>query len=142
MLAQKLGEKAGIVAIDLLHVEPIRGVTMLQGDFATDEGLAAVTAALDGAKLDLVVSDMSPNLSGIEGVDQARSVHLCDLALDFAVTWLKPGGDFATKAFQGSGLDEFQRAVQEHFTKTYVRKPKASRDRSREVFIVGKGFRG
>ena len=84
---------------------------------------------------------MSPNLSGIEGVDQARAVHLADLALDFALAWLKPGGDFAVKAFQGSGFDEYQRQVQEHFAKTYVRKPKASRDRSREVFIVGKGMR-
>ena len=142
VLRERLGPRGRVVAVDILPMDPLAGVEFVQADFASDEGLAAVERALGGRPVALVVSDMSPNLSGIEGVDQARSVHLCDLALDFAVTWLKPGGDFATKAFQGSGLDEFQRAVQEHFTKTYVRKPKASRDRSREVFIVGKGFRG
>ena len=142
VLAQKLGPQGRIVAIDLLPMDPVKGVTMLQGDFSTEEGLAAVTAALDGRQVDLVVSDMSPNLSGIEGVDQARAVHLCDLALEFALAWLKPGGDLAVKAFQGSGLDAFGRQVQQHFAKSYVRKPKASRDRSREVFIVGKGLGG
>jgi len=141
VLAQKLGPKATIVAIDLLPMSPVRGVTVLQGDFAADEGLAAVTDALGGRKVDLVVSDMSPNLSGIDTVDQARAVHLADLALEFAVAWLQPGGDFAVKAFQGSGLDAFERDVQGHFAKTYIRKPKASRDRSREVFIVAKGLR-
>ncbi len=142
VLAQKVGPAGTLVAIDLLPMEPVRGVSLLQGDFATDEGLAAVAAALNGAKVDLVVSDMSPNLSGIEGVDQSRAVHLADLALDLAVSWLRPGGDFVVKAFQGSGLDEFTRQVQERFLKTYVRKPKASRERSREIFIVGKGLRG
>ena len=141
VLAQKLGPQATIVAIDLLPMSPVRGVTVLQGDFAADEGLAAVTDALGGRKVDLVVSDMSPNLSGIDTVDQARAVHLADLALEFAVAWLQPGGDFAVKAFQGSGLDAFERDVQGHFAKTYIRKPKASRDRSREVFIVAKGLR-
>jgi 23S rRNA (uridine2552-2'-O)-methyltransferase len=139
VLAQKLGAKATIVAIDLLPVAPVRGVTMIQGDFATEEGLAAVTEALGGARVDLVVSDMSPNLSGIEAADQARAVHLGDLALEFAVDWLQPGGDFAVKAFQGEGFDALRRSIEAHFGKTYVRKPKASRDRSREVFIVGKG---
>ena len=85
---------------------------------------------------------MSPNLSGISAVDQARGVHLADLALEFAAAWLAPGGDFAVKMFQGDGFDDFVRLVQRQFRKTYVRKPKASRDRSREVFVVGKGSVG
>jgi 23S rRNA (uridine2552-2'-O)-methyltransferase len=142
VLAQRMGPKATIVAIDLLPMDPVRGVTVLQGDFAADEGLAAVEAALGGRPVDLVVSDMAPNLSGIDSADQARSIHLAELALEFAANRLQPGGDFAVKAFQGEGFDAFVAAVRDHFDKAYVRKPDASRDRSREVFVVGKGFRG
>ncbi|HEX6945173.1 MAG TPA: SAM-dependent methyltransferase [Casimicrobiaceae bacterium] len=142
VLAQRMGTKATIVAIDLLPMDPVRGVTVLQGDFAADAGLAAVEAALGGRPVDLVVSDMAPNLSGIDSADQARAVHLAELALEFAAKWLQPGGDFAVKAFQGEGFDAFVAAVREQFDKAYVRKPDASRDRSREVFVVGKGFRG
>jgi 23S rRNA (uridine2552-2'-O)-methyltransferase len=142
VMAQQLGPRATIVAIDLLEMPPLRGVTFIQGDFASDEGLAAVEEALTGGNVDLVVSDMSPNLSGISAVDQARGIHLADLALEFAAAWLAPGGDFAVKMFQGDGFDDFVRLVQPQFRKTYVRKPKASRDRSREVFVVGKGSVG
>jgi 23S rRNA (uridine2552-2'-O)-methyltransferase len=142
VLAQKLGPHATIVAIDLLDVEPIRSVVTLKGDFSTDDGLRLVEDALRGERVDLVVSDMAPNLSGIDTVDQARGMHLCDLALEFAVRWLQPGGDFAVKAFQGEGFDAFHREAARHFGKTYIRKPAASRDRSREVFVVGKGFLG
>ena len=117
---------------------PIRGVAFIQGDFREPEGLAAVEAALEGRKVDLVVSDLAPNLSGIEAADQARAVHLGELALEFAANWLQPGGDLVVKAFQGGGFAEFQRAVQGQFEKVYVRKPKASRDRSREVYLVAK----
>jgi 23S rRNA (uridine2552-2'-O)-methyltransferase len=141
VLAKKLGSRARIVAIDLLDVEPIRGVLSLKGDFSTDEGLGLVEAALGGVPVDLVVSDLAPNLSGIDAVDQARGMHLCELALEFARTRLQPGGDFAVKAFQGEGFDAFKREVARHFGKSYVRKPDASRDRSREVFVVGKGLR-
>jgi len=142
VLKQKLGLRAAIVAIDLLEMPPITGVTMIKGDFAADAGLAEVEAALGGRNVDLVVSDMAPNLTGIDGVDRARGVHLADLALEFAVAWLEPGGDLAVKMFQGDGFDAFVASVRPHFRKTYVRKPKASRDRSREVFVVGKGFNG
>jgi 23S rRNA (uridine2552-2'-O)-methyltransferase len=142
VLAQRLGSQATIVAVDLLDMPPLRGVTMVKGDFAADEGLAAVEDALQGRHIDLVVSDMAPNLSGIDAVDRARGVHLADLALEFAVAWLAPGGDLAVKMFQGEGFDAYVGSVQRHFGKTYVRKPKASRDRSREVFVVGKGFLG
>lgn len=142
VLAHKLGPGATIVAIDLLPIDPIRGVTSLQGDFREEVALAALAAALGGSGVDLVVSDLSPSLSGIDSADQARSIHLADLALEFAVTHLQPGGDFAVKVFQGVGFSEFRGRVQRCFAKVYARKPEASRDRSREVFIVGKGFRG
>jgi 23S rRNA (uridine2552-2'-O)-methyltransferase len=138
VLHEKLGARACIVAIDLLPMDPIRGVAFIQGDFREPEGLAAVEAALEGRKVDLVVSDLAPNLSGVEAADQARAVHLGELALEFAGSWLQPGGDLVVKAFQGGGFAEFQRAVQGQFEKVYVRKPKASRDRSREVYVVAK----
>ena len=138
VLHEKLGAKARIVAIDLLPMDPIRGVAFIQGDFREPEGLAAVEAALEGRKVDLVVSDLAPNLSGIEVADQARAVHLGELALEFAGNWLQPGGDLLVKAFQGGGFAEFQRAMEGQYDKVYVRKPKASRDRSREVYLVAK----
>jgi len=142
VLAHKLGPKATIVAIDLLPMDPIRGVTVLQGDFREVGALAALNVVLGGHKVDLVASDMSPNLSGIDSADQARSIHLAELALEFALGNLQPGGDFVVKAFQGSGFAEFEKEVRTRFDKAYVRKPAASRNRSREVFIVGKGFSG
>ena len=128
------GAAAAIVAV--------AGVAFVQADFATDEGLAAVEAALAGRPVDLVVSDMAPNLSGIDPVDQARSVHLGELALEFATGHVRPDGDLLVKVFQGTGLPELQRAIGARFAKVHVRKPKSSRDRSREIFVVGKGFRG
>ena len=141
VLHERLGAKATIVAIDLLPMTGVAGVRFIEGDFATDEGLAAVEGALAGRPVDLVLSDMAPNLSGIDAVDQARSVHLADLALEFARRHLQPGGVLAVKVFQGAGLAEFERAVKGSFEKVYLRKPKASRDRSRELFVVAKGFR-
>ena len=140
-LRERIGPAGRIVAIDLLPMDGIAGVTFIQGDFRDDDGLAALEAALGDSPVDLVVSDMAPNLSGIDAADQARSVHLGELALDFAVGHLAKGGDLLVKVFQGAGLPEFQRMMAAHFMKVYVRKPKASRDRSRETFLVGKGFR-
>jgi 23S rRNA (uridine2552-2'-O)-methyltransferase len=141
VLRERLGPRGRIVAIDLLPMTPVAGVEVIQGDFASDEGVAAIEQKLAGAPVDLVLSDMSPNLSGIDAADQARSVHLAELALDFACTHLQPGGDMVVKVFQGAGLAEFQREVERHFTKVYLRKPKASRDRSREHYVVAKGHR-
>jgi 23S rRNA (uridine2552-2'-O)-methyltransferase len=141
VLRERLGRDAAIFAIDLLPMQPITGVTFIQADFREDDGLATFEKALGQRKLDLVVSDLSPNLSGIEAADQARAVHLAELALDFGRTWLQPGGDLVVKAFQGEGFAELRRGMEEHFTKVYVRKPKASRDRSREVYIVAKGLK-
>jgi 23S rRNA (uridine2552-2'-O)-methyltransferase len=140
VLHERLGRGSRIVAVDLLPMEEVAGVRFVEADFGTTEGLAAVEAALDGRPVDLVVCDMAPNLSGIDAVDQARSVNLADLALEFAAAHLQPGGDLAVKVFQGSGLAEFERAVRARFDKVYLRKPKASRDRSREMFVVAKGF--
>ena len=142
VLRERLGPKSTIVAVDVLPMHSVAGVAFVQADFATDEGLTAVEAVLAGRPVDLVVSDMAPNLSGIDPVDQARSVGLADLALAFAGEHLQPGGDFAVKVFQGAGLAEFEGSMRERFDKVYLRKPKASRDRSREVFLVGKGFSG
>jgi len=135
VLRERLGPRGRVVAVDILPMDPLA-----QADFASDEGLAAVEHALGGRPVALVVSDMSPNLSGVDAADQARSVGLAELALEFAAAHLQPGGDFAVKVFQGSGLPEFEKAVRERFAKSYVRKPKASRDRSREVFLVGKSL--
>jgi len=141
VLHERLGPQARIVAIDLLPMDALRGVTFIQGDFREPEGLHAVEAALEGRKVDLVVSDLAPNLSGVESADQARAVHLGELALEFAGQWLQPVGDLVVKAFQGSGFTEFQRAAEARFDKVYIRKPKASRDRSREVYLVAKRLR-
>ena len=142
VLREKLGARAQIIAVDVLPMDPLRGMVFVQADFREDEGLAAVEGALAGRKVDLVVSDLSPNLSGVEAADQARAVHLADLALEFAGKWLQPGGDLVVKAFQGSGFAELQREIQRRFDKVHVRKPRASRDRSREVYLVAKGFNG
>jgi len=141
VLRERLGPRGRIVALDLLHLEPIAGVAFVQGDFREKATLQALEAALAGQKVDLVLSDLTPNISGIESADQARSVYLGELALEFGSGWLQPGGDLVVKAFQGEGFAELQGAFRAWFDKVHVRKPKASRDRSREVFLVGKGFR-
>jgi 23S rRNA (uridine2552-2'-O)-methyltransferase len=141
VLRERLGPRAKIVAVDVLPMQPIAGVAVVTADFATEEGLRAVADLLGGIPVDLVLSDMAPNLSGIDSVDQARSVHLAELAFEFSCQYLRPGGDFAVKVFQGTGLAEFQRQVQARFANVHVRKPKASRDRSREVFLVAKDLR-
>jgi 23S rRNA (uridine2552-2'-O)-methyltransferase len=141
VLHERVGVAGHVVATDILPMDGIAGVHFVQADFTSDEGLAAVEEALVGRRPGLVVSDMAPNLSGIDAVDQARSVHLAELALTFAQAHLQPAGDLAVKVFQGAGLAEFERAVRESFEKVYLRKPKASRDRSRELFVVAKAFR-
>jgi len=141
VLRARLGPKARIVAIDLLPMEPIAGATFIQADFREGTGLKALEAALAGRRVDLVVSDLAPNLSGIDDADQARAVYLGELALDFAIRSLQPGGDLVVKTFQGSGFDELRRSLHDRFERVHVRKPKASRDRSREVYFVAKGMR-
>ncbi|MEO5700203.1 MAG: RlmE family RNA methyltransferase [Casimicrobiaceae bacterium] len=138
VLRERLGVLGRVVAVDLLPIDPLPGVTVIEGDFGAAETVQAIYVALAGRPVDLVVSDMAPNLSGIASADQARAVHLGELALEFAVETLQPGGNLVIKAFQGSGFVEFQRLMQGYFEKTYARKPKSSRDRSPELYLVGK----
>ncbi|MBP7614061.1 MAG: RlmE family RNA methyltransferase [Thauera sp.] len=135
------GPKARIFALDLLPMEAVAGVDFILGDFTEDAVLAELEARLEGAGVDLVMSDMAPNLSGVATVDQSRSVHLCELALDFAQRHLKPGGQFLVKLFQGEGFMEYRKQMEAAFVTVQVRKPKASRDRSAEVYLLGKGPR-
>ncbi|MEW6132310.1 MAG: RlmE family RNA methyltransferase [Pseudomonadota bacterium] len=139
--AREVGEKGRVIGIDLLPVEPISGVTLFQADFASDEGLALVEKVLEGRKVDLVLSDMAPNLSGVKDADQAKHYALAELSLDFAVQWLKPDGAFVVKVFQGAGFEEFVRLARQNFRQVHVRKPDASRGESRENFLVGRGLK-
>jgi len=139
--AKKVGEKGRVIGIDLLPVEPMAGVLLFEADFTSDEGLALVEKALDGRKVDLVLSDMAPNLSGVKDADQAKHYALAELALDFAVQWLKPDGAFVVKVFQGAGFEDFVRQARQVFRQVNIRKPDASRDESRENFLVGKGLK-
>jgi 23S rRNA (uridine2552-2'-O)-methyltransferase len=131
-----------LFALDILPMEPLEGVSIIEGDFTEDEPLRALEAALDGGKVDLVLSDMAPNISGMRAVDQPRAMYLAELALAFARDWLKPGGDFLVKVFQGEGFDPFLADCRAAFDKVSIKKPAASRPRSREVYILSRGFHG
>ena len=138
---QRVGAKGRVIAVDVLEMTPLPGVTFIRGDFREPETLAALERELGGSPVDLVVSDMSPNITGIGVSDQARAAHLAELALEFAVQWLKPGGNLLVKAFQGSGYGELRTALKGHFRELLTRKPEASRGRSSEIFLLGKGLR-
>lgn len=131
-----------VLALDVLPMEPIAGVDFICGDFTADAVLAELEARLQGARVDLVMSDMAPNLSGVAAADQARSIHLCELALEFALNHLQPAGALVVKVFQGEGFLSFRRQMEASFAAVQVRKPKASRPRSAEVYLFGKGLRG
>jgi 23S rRNA (uridine2552-2'-O)-methyltransferase len=140
VLRERLGPAGRIVAVDVSPMDPIAGVSFVHGDVRSEATRQAVRAALGGHPADLVLCDLAPHISGIDSADQARSVALGELAVEFAIGSLQPGGDLVVKAFQGEGLSALQQAFEKHFAKVSVRKPKASRDRSREVFLVGRGF--
>jgi len=140
-LAERVGRSGRIIAVDLLEIAPIPGVTVVRGDFREETVLQRLEDALDGRKLDLVVSDLAPNLSGVRATDQARSVQLCELALAFAKDHLKPRGAFLVKVFQGSGYPEFLAAMRAVFIAVASRKPGASRGDSKEMYLVGKGLK-
>lgn len=131
---------AKVIALDILPMEPLSDVHFIQGDFREDAPLAELEA-LVGEKVDLVLSDMAPNISGIAPSDQARSIYLAELALDFAVQWLKPGGSLVIKLFQGEGFDAFVAQAKKHFANIKLRKPEASRSESREVYLVARQLR-
>jgi len=130
-----------IVALDMLPMEPIAGVEFLQGDFREDEVLHALEDTLGGERVDLVISDMAPNLSGVSVADAARIQHVCDLALDFSLRHLKPEGALIVKAFHGRGFSQTVESFKRHFLRVVERKPKASRDRSSETFLVARGLK-
>jgi 23S rRNA (uridine2552-2'-O)-methyltransferase len=135
-----VGRRGKVFALDVLAMEPLPGVHFIQGDFTEDEPLHALEAALEGAKADLVLSDMAPNISGMAVVDQAKAMYLAELALEFCASWLKPGGDFVVKLFQGTDFDRFVRQARDRFDKAQIVKPKASRPRSREVYLLARGL--
>lgn len=130
-----------VIALDILPMQGIAGVDCIEGDFREADVLARLQSALNGAAVDLVLSDMAPNISGVDSVDQARAMHLAELARDFAAAHLKPGGAFLVKLFQGRGFDEYLRGLRSDYERVSTRKPKASRSRSAEVYALATGRR-
>jgi len=138
--AQKVGASGHVFALDLLEMLGLPNVTFIQGDFTEDAVLAELKAKLGGQNVDLVISDIAPNISGIPLADQAKSYYLAELALDFAVKHLKPGGCFLVKVFQGGDFDRYLKSLRSHFKQVLIRKPEASRMQSKEVYLLGKGM--
>ncbi|GAB3315325.1 RlmE family RNA methyltransferase [Haliea atlantica] len=136
-----VGHKGRVVASDILPMDQLAGVDFIQGDFTEEAVFEQLLGALDGQPVDLVLSDMAPNMSGVNAVDQPRSMYLVELALDMALRVLAPGGAFVTKVFQGEGFDDWFREVRDSFERVATRKPRASRPRSREVYVVARGLR-
>ena len=136
-----LDGRGRVVATDILPMDALPDVTFIQGDFREQSVFDEILAALNDQPVDLVISDMAPNMSGNNAVDQPRAMYLCELALDMAVRVLKPNGAFVVKVFQGEGYEEYRRLIQQHFPVLKARKPDASRARSREVYLVATGFR-
>lgn len=133
-----LHHKGTIIALDLLPLEPLPGVTFIQGDFRETDTLTALEHATANLPIDLVLSDMAPNMSGIDSVDQLRGMALAELALEFCLQHLKPQGDFLTKVFQGIGTDVFIKTLRNHFKQVLIRKPKASRSKSAEIYLLAR----
>lgn len=141
-VAQKLvGDKGLVIALDILAMDAIPGVSVIQGDFRDDATLQALVNCLQGRAVDLVISDMAPNVTGVDAIDQPRSMYLCELALDFARQHLRAGGDFIAKAFQGEGFNPFLADCRAAFRQVATRKPQASRAKSREVYIVARDLK-
>ncbi len=139
--AQLAGSSGQVFALDILPMDALEGVSFIQGDFREEAVLAEFERLLDGRPLDLVICDMAPNMSGNAVTDQARSFYLCELALDFAANHLKIGGNFLVKVFQGAGYQEYAAAMREVFASVQTRKPNASRNRSSEIYLLGKNKR-
>ncbi|TAM96910.1 MAG: 23S rRNA (uridine(2552)-2'-O)-methyltransferase RlmE [Rhodanobacteraceae bacterium] len=142
LVRQRLGDKGRVFALDILPMQGIGGVEFVQGDFREDAVFDALMERLEGAPVDLVLSDMAPNISGIEASDQARAMHLAELAADFARKCLKHEGSLLVKLFQGRGFDEYLRDLRGGFARVTLRKPQASRARSREVYALAAGWKG
>ncbi|OGI39040.1 MAG: 23S rRNA methyltransferase [Candidatus Muproteobacteria bacterium RBG_16_64_10] len=140
--AQRVGARGRVIALDILPMDPIPGVEVLEGDFTAEAVLREMESRLGARPADLVISDMAPNMTGIGITDQARSMMLAELALEFATQYLRTGGDFLVKTFQGAGFTEFLRELRGRFGEVLSRKPPASRSESREIYLLGKGFKG
>ncbi len=140
--ANKIGGKGRVFALDILPMDPIAEVVFVQGDFREETVLNEILAQMENQQADLVISDMAPNMSGLKAVDQPGAMYLVELALDMARTVLKPGGSFLAKVFQGEGFDEYYRELKQAFKVVKTRKPAASRARSREIYLLGVGFKG
>lgn len=138
---QRLGDSGKVIAMDILPMVGLAGVDFMQGDFREESVLRELESMLDGKKVDLVLSDMAPNMSGVALADQIRAMDLCDLARQFSLDWLKPGGAFLVKLFQGAGFDEYLKNLRADFSRVTMRKPKASRARSREVYALATGLK-
>jgi len=139
--AERVGPRGRVIALDLIEMPALPGVMFLRGDFRDNATLVELERALGGQRADLVLSDMAPNLSGIASSDQARAMDLAELAFDFALKHMKPQGNFLVKTFQGAGFEDYLKNLRSRFLVVAVRKPEASRDRSREVYLVGKGLK-
>jgi 23S rRNA (uridine2552-2'-O)-methyltransferase len=141
-LVERVGRTGRVIALDILPMEALPGVEVLEGDFTEKATLKSLLDALGGRPVDLVISDMSPNISGVDSADKARAMYLSELAVDFAAQVLKPGGALLMKVFQGSGFSELYKVIQGKFSRVVSRKPKASRARSAEIYVLATGFRG
>lgn len=137
VVVQRLKGQGRIIALDILDMHPIAQVEFIQGDFREESVLKQLEQSLNNQQVDLVIADMAPNISGVKDVDQAGAAYLTELALEFSQDWLKPGGNFLVKVFIGSGFEEIMQAMRQQFEKVVTRKPKASRDRSSEVYLLG-----
>jgi len=136
---QRIKGHGKVIALDILDMQPIGGVTFIQGDFREESVLRVLEEKINNTQVDLVIADMAPNISGVKDVDQAGAAYLTELALDFSRDWLKPGGNFLVKVFIGAGFEEILQNMRQMFDKVVTRKPKASRDRSSEVYLLGLG---
>jgi 23S rRNA (uridine2552-2'-O)-methyltransferase len=134
-----VGGAGKVIALDLLPLDPLRGVEFIQGDFREEEVLKKLEALLEGKPVGLVISDMAPNFSGVAQVDQDRSIYLAELAMEFACEHLNPEGSFLVKVFQGVGFEAYMNTMRTRFKRVVARKPRASRDRSSEVYLLGTG---
>jgi 23S rRNA (uridine2552-2'-O)-methyltransferase len=137
--AAKVGRGGKVIALDLLPLDPLAGVDFIQGDFREDAVLTHLENFLQGKPVGLVISDMAPNICGVASADQARAIHLAELAMEFALEHLKPDGSFLVKVFQGAGFEDFYKLMRSRFARVVTRKPKASRDRSSEVYLLASG---
>jgi 23S rRNA (uridine2552-2'-O)-methyltransferase len=140
--AEIVGDKGVMIASDILPMDPLAGVTFIEGDFTEDAVLHKILSAVNNRPVDLVISDMAPNMSGMRDIDQPKAIYLVELAVDLAAQVLKPGGNFLAKVFHGEGFEELHITLREQFQQVITRKPTSSRARSRETYLLAKGFKG